>query len=91
MSRLLMNLRVRVIRIAAIIITVSLAGSPVTNARSEHTVPRCEAAAPLVRIPELPEASGVAVSRHSPGRLTTIPVATPCSWLLTLEGPSQDA
>lgn len=31
--------------------------------------PACQVAGPLVRIPELPEASGVAASRRSPGRL----------------------
>jgi hypothetical protein len=58
---------ITVIWVALIIVTVSI-GWP---ARSIAQAPQCRASGTLVRIPDLPEASGVAVSRRSPGRLWT--------------------
>jgi hypothetical protein len=48
-----------------------LCSSPSAGASAESAAepPHCEFSGPLVRIRELPEASGVAVSRLSPGRL----------------------
>ena len=42
---------------------------PVTTAEQGEAAPICQPVGQLVRISELPEASGVAVSRRSPGRL----------------------
>ena len=50
-------------------IACSLLGAPTVSAAQHATAPQCQAAGSIVRIPELPEASGVAVSRRSPGRL----------------------
>ncbi len=57
-----------VTRVAVLIATLSLAGPAVATAQ-QGAAPQCQASGPLVRIAELPEASGVAVSRRSPGRL----------------------
>jgi hypothetical protein len=58
----------RVIRVGLIIVALSLGWSAVSIA--QHAAAwQCQSAGPIVRIPELPEASGVAVSRRSPGRL----------------------
>jgi hypothetical protein len=59
---------VRVTRAGLIIVTLSLGWSAVSTAQQAAT-PQCQSSGPLVRIPDLPEASGVAVSRRSPGRL----------------------
>ena len=48
--------------------TLSL-GCPAVSTAQQAAAPQCQASGPLVRIPDLPEASGVAVSRRSPGRL----------------------
>ncbi len=60
--------RTRAMRVALIIVTLSVA-SPAVSIAQQAAAPQCQAAGALVRIPELPEASGVAVSRRSPGRL----------------------
>ena len=52
--------------LALIIVTVFI-GWPAASSAQE--APQCRASGTLVRIPDLPEASGVAVSRRSPGRL----------------------
>jgi hypothetical protein len=39
------------------------------SAAQQAVAPQCQSSGPVVRIPDLPEASGVAVSRRSPGRL----------------------
>ncbi|HZL95852.1 MAG TPA: hypothetical protein VFB99_19500 [Vicinamibacterales bacterium] len=54
-------------RVGLIIVTLS-GWSPVSSAQ-QAAAPQCQASGPLVRIPDLPEASGVALSRRSPGRL----------------------
>jgi hypothetical protein len=58
----------RAVRVALIIVTLSV-GWPAVSIAQQAAAPQCQASGPLVRIPELPEASGVAVSRRSPGRL----------------------
>jgi hypothetical protein len=58
----------RAMRVALLIVTVSIGWPAVAIAR-QAAAPQCQASGALVRIPELPEASGVAVSRRSPGRL----------------------
>jgi hypothetical protein len=57
-----------VIRVALIIVTLSLGWSAVSTAQ-QTAAPQCQSAGPIVRIPDLPEASGIAVSHRSPGRL----------------------
>jgi len=49
-------------------VTLSV-GSPAVSIAQQAAAPQCQPPGALVRIPELPEASGVAVSRRSPGRL----------------------
>ena len=44
-------------------------GKPQSTPRQDTPSTQCRPAGPLVQIPELPEASGVAVSRSVPGRL----------------------
>ena len=51
-----------------LLMTLSLAATAVASAQPVGA-PRCQDSGPLARIAELPEASGVAVSRRSPGRL----------------------
>jgi hypothetical protein len=69
MRQLLIDDGTRVIRVAVMIaVILSLAGSAMATAQ-EVAAPQCQASGPLARIAELPEASGVAVSRRSPGRL----------------------
>ena len=58
----------RVIRIGVIIVTLSLGWSDVPTAQ-QAAAPQCQSSGPIVRIPELREASGIAVSRRVPGRL----------------------
>ena len=58
----------RGVRVALIIVTLSV-GWPTVSIAQQAPAPHCQASGALVRIPELPEASGVAVSRRSPGRL----------------------
>jgi len=53
---------------AAVSVAVLLVASAAVSAQPA-AAPRCQAAGALVRIAELPEASGVAISRRSPGRL----------------------
>ena len=55
-------------RFALILVTLSV-GYPAMSTAQQAAAPQCHASGPLVRIPDLPEASGVAVSRRSPGRL----------------------
>ena len=50
---------------------LALAAAPPAPARAAREAPRCEPAGPLVALPELNEASGLAVSRSVPGRLWT--------------------
>jgi hypothetical protein len=57
----------RVIRVCAIVLAVS-AGSTESNAQPAAQA-QCQASGQVVRIPDLPEASGVALSRRTPGRL----------------------
>src|SRR5688572_15581644 len=59
----------RTMRVALIIVTLS-GGWPAVSIAQQAAAPQCQASGALVRIPELPEASGVAVSRRSPGRLS---------------------
>jgi hypothetical protein len=49
--------------------TLLLSGWTMTRAQQAAVALRCQPSGQLVRIPELSEASGVAVSRRSPGRL----------------------
>jgi hypothetical protein len=58
----------RAMRFALVIVALSV-GYPATSTAQPAAAPQCHASGPLVRIPDLPEASGVAVSRRSPGRL----------------------
>lgn len=58
----------RAMRFALIVVTFSF-GWPAVSPAQQAAVPQCQASGALVRIPDLPEASGVAVSRRSPGRL----------------------
>jgi len=51
-----------------LLMTLSLTAATVANAQ-QVPAPRCQVSGPVARIAELPEASGVAVSRRSPGRL----------------------
>ena len=55
-------------RAGLIAVTLSIGWSAVSTTAS-IAAPQCQSSGPLVRIPALPEASGVAVSRRSPGRL----------------------
>ena len=75
----------RFIRVALIIATVSFGASAVSAAQ-QGAAPQCQSAGTLVRISDLPEASGVAVSRRSPGQLWAHnDPARPCSLRSTLE------
>ena len=58
----------RVIRVGLIIVILSLGWLDVSTAQ-QAAAPQCQSGGPIVRIPDLPEASGIAVSRRSPGRL----------------------
>jgi hypothetical protein len=58
----------RAMRFALVIVALSV-GYPATSTAQQAAAPQCRASGPLVRLPDLPEASGVAVSRRSPGRL----------------------
>jgi hypothetical protein len=58
----------RLRRVAPVIATLTFGVSTVSTAQQAAT-PQCQSSGPIVRIPDLPEASGVAVSRRSPGRL----------------------
>jgi hypothetical protein len=51
-----------------VLMTLSLAASAVASAQ-QVAAPQCQGSGALAQIAELPEASGVAVSRRSPGRL----------------------
>ncbi len=55
-------------RAGLIAVTLSIGWSAVSTTASS-AAPQCQSSGPLVRVPALPEASGVAVSRRSPGRL----------------------
>jgi len=68
MGSLFTNVGTRVLVAGLIIVTVSL-GWPAVSAAQHAAAPQCQSSGSLVRIPDLPEASGVAVSRRSPGRL----------------------
>lgn len=59
---------IRAMRVGLMVVTVSI-GWPAVSIAQQAPAPQCQASGALVRIPELPEASGVAVSRRSPGRL----------------------
>jgi hypothetical protein len=58
----------RVMRLGLIIVTLSLGWSDVSTAQ-QVAAPQCRPSGSLVRIPELSEGSGIAVSRRTPGRL----------------------
>jgi hypothetical protein len=62
-----MNQRSHVIPIATLVSV--LYGSVWAGVHSAAATPSCQVAGPPIRIPELHEASGIAVSRRSPGRL----------------------
>lgn len=68
MGQWLVDEGTRVMRVGVIAVIVSAAWWPVSTAQ-QATAPPCEASGPIVRVPDLPEASGVAVSRRTPGRL----------------------
>jgi hypothetical protein len=68
MRQFLVDDGLRVRRVVVMIAIVFLAGSAVATAQ-QAAAPHCQPSGSLVRIPELPEASGVAVSRRSPERL----------------------
>jgi hypothetical protein len=53
---------------AVALLLVSLA-SPSVTGQQERSAPACRPDGPVATIPELPEASGIAVSRRVPGRL----------------------
>ena len=55
-------------RVGLIVVILSF-GWPVVSTAQRAAAPQCQPSGQLVRIPDLPEASGVAVSRRSPGRL----------------------
>jgi len=68
MRQLFRDEETRVMRVGVIIVIVSLGWSAVSTAQPA-AAPQCQSAGPIVRIPDLPEGSGVAVSRRTPGRL----------------------
>jgi hypothetical protein len=68
MCQLFIHRGARLIRVGVIIGTVTLGWSAALTAQ-QVAAPHCQSSGPLVQIPALPEASGVAVSRRSPGRL----------------------
>ena len=68
MRQVCFDIGTRAMRVALIIVTLSV-GYAATSTAQQAVAPQCQASGPLVRIPDLPEASGVAVSRRSPGRL----------------------
>ena len=57
-----------VVRVALIVVT-STVGWPAVSIAQQAAALQCHAAGALVRLPELPEASGIAVGRRSAGRL----------------------
>ena len=67
MWQLLIDDGARVIRVG-LIVTLSLGWSAVSDAQ-QPAAPQCQPSGSLVRIPELPEGSGVAISGRTPGRL----------------------
>ena len=60
----------RALLVAGALVVASLSFS--AAARQQSPAPQCQPAGPLVRIPGLTEASGIAVSRRVPGRLWTL-------------------
>ena len=68
MRQRLVDDRIGVRRVVMMMVIVSLAGSAVATAQ-QAAAPDCQPSGSLVRVAELPEASGVAVSRRSPERL----------------------
>lgn len=59
---------------AALVVVIQVVASPpgvAAGQRQADGPPQCRAAGPLVRIPELPEVSGIAASRRVPGRFWT--------------------
>jgi hypothetical protein len=50
-------------------LSLSLSASPAVSKAAPAAAPQCQPSGKLARISELPEASGVAISRRSPGRL----------------------
>ena len=63
-----LNIGADVARSAVITALISLSGASVSLAQAP-AAPQCQPSGPLVRISELSEGSGVAVSRRTPGRL----------------------
>jgi hypothetical protein len=55
----------------ALVLLVGLSASTATAAPQGSSAPQCKPDGPLVAVPELAEASGIAVSRRVPGRLWT--------------------
>jgi hypothetical protein len=58
--------RARVLRLGLVVVAVF--AQPAATAQPAAPV-QCQASGPVVRIPELPEASGIAISHRTPGRL----------------------
>ena len=61
------DLRARVIRVGLTIATLFVCS--IVSSAEQAVAPQCEASGSLVRVPDLPEGSGVALSRRTPGRL----------------------
>jgi hypothetical protein len=54
---------------AVLLVSTGLGSLPPAQAQKSPAPPQCRQAGPLARVPELPEASGIALSRRAPGRL----------------------
>ena len=55
-------------RAAHIVLVLIVSTAPYSRPAAEPSAPRCDLSGQLARLPELPEASGIAASRRSPGR-----------------------
>ena len=53
--------------VSALLVTVASLNAP-SSFNAQQSTPQCKPAGPVVRIPELPEGSGLAASRRTPGR-----------------------
>ena len=65
----LSHMRGSIIGLAVTLVIVTTSPLSAVATAQQEAAPQCQASGPLARIAELPEASGVAVSRRSPGRL----------------------
>src|SRR6187549_1833779 len=63
-----MNCAARAFRGAVVFAALASPASLADTTRQRTAPPTCTPSGPLVRVPELPEASGVAASRQTPGR-----------------------